>query len=104
MGTATVPPGRRTYPGKSTWRCEVLVNKQLRLAESTAERSRGVTRLCVQHQGYLGLSCLLSLRPQDVTHSAHEDMEQAHAKQGPKECVEKAYLTSLSGWFVMMRL
>lgn len=44
------------------------------------------------------------LPPQDFTHSGHEDVEQACAKQGPKECAEKAYLTSLSALFVMARV
>lgn len=45
------------------------------------------------------------LSPQDFTHRGQEDMEQAHAKQGLKECVEEAaYLTSLSALFVMTRV
>lgn len=56
------------------------------------------------NQRYLGLSCLLSLHLQDFTHSGHEEVEQAHAKQGPKKCMEKTYLISLSALFVMTRV
>lgn len=80
----------------------MLVNKQFKLAESTAKRSKGVTTVCAQMTTSGLLRALLP--PQDFTHSGHEDVEQAHAKQGPKEHAEKAYLTSLSALFVMARV
>lgn len=84
----------------------MLLNKQFKLAESTAKRNRGVTRLRVlkQQQGCLRLFHLLSLHLQDFTHSGHEDTQHGRAKQGSKERLEKSYLISLFALFVMTRV